>query len=228
MIKLAKNIFNFIKNKKYKRSYSQSGEDILLATLFNNVKSGFYIDVGACDPYFQSNTQYLYEKGWCGINIDANESSINKLNKKRTRDINICALINDEDKIFDYYLFKNPAYNGIFNNGKVPSQLVESKKVKSQTLTEILRINNVNEIEFLSIDVEGNELNVLKSLDFNLYKPKAILVESFNYEIDIDKSTTVSNYLYDNGYLYLSKTLTNTLYINKLYYKERFFDSTKI
>src|SRR6056297_1825951 len=83
---------------KFKRSFSQSGEDMILNNLFANIKKGVYIDLGANDPYFQSNTQYFYELGWKGINIDANPDSIKRLKKIRKRDINIVALIANELK----------------------------------------------------------------------------------------------------------------------------------
>jgi hypothetical protein len=70
-------------------SYSQSGEDMILDTIFYNQPKGTYIDIGANNPYVQSNTHFFYKKGWRGINIDALPGSMNKFRKVRPKDINI-------------------------------------------------------------------------------------------------------------------------------------------
>jgi len=70
----------FLFKKKYMRSYSSRGEDLILDSIFYDVKKGFYVDVGANNPWSASNTMFFYEKGWSGINIDATPGSMKLFN----------------------------------------------------------------------------------------------------------------------------------------------------
>lgn len=105
LINIKKNFNNFSR-----KSYSQFGEDLVLAT-FVNKKDGFYIDVGAYHPFKFSNTYYYYKKGWSGINIDAKPGSMGIFNKKRKKDINIEVGISKNEENLDFYIFKESAYN---------------------------------------------------------------------------------------------------------------------
>ena len=80
------------------KSYSQEGEDIILARIFGKQQNGFYVDVGAHHPYRFSNTYFFYKRGWKGINIDAMPGSMKIFNKYRPRDKNIEAGISDTKK----------------------------------------------------------------------------------------------------------------------------------
>ena len=227
---MIKKIFKKIKNKlrklfkvtKYQKSFAQSGEDLILNTLFCNKKKGFYIDVGANDPYFQSNTHYFYELGWQGINIDANPESIQKLKKIRKRDINIEALISNKDTNLKYFIFEKSAFNGIVYNENIPSKLKSTKIIKSKTLTNVLNNEKLITIDFLSIDAEGHDFEVLKSLDLSLIRPSVILIESLCFDINKDISSDISEYLRQWDYKYFCKTVTNTFYISKEFEKQRF------
>lgn len=208
--------------KKYNKSYAQSGEDLILNTIFNKVKKGTYIDVGACDPFFQSNTYFFYERGWSGINIDANEDSIKKLNHKRKRDKNILAFIHNVEKDIDYYFYQNPAYNGNTYNNNLPSKLIKTKKMKTLTLDKILQLEKFEQINFLSIDTEGNELNVLNSINLKKIRPQAIIIESFNTDIKNEIQTDITRFLLNNEYTLMCKTVTNCIYVSNEFLKERF------
>lgn len=215
-------IKRLIFKSRFKKSYAQSGEDMILHTIFANVKKGTYVDVGACDPYFQSNTQFFYGRGWSGINIDANENSINKLNKKRKRDKNILALIHNIEKELEFYFYENPAYNGCIYQENIPSRLMYIKKLKSTTLNALLANENLKKINFLSIDVEGNDRNVLSSLDLKNIRPQVIVVESFTTEIVNELNSDITGFLASYGYKFLCKTVTNSFYISKEFAEERF------
>lgn len=99
----------FFKNARL--SYSQSGEDMILDTIFCNIRKGVYVDIGANNPYVQSNTHYFYKSGWRGVNVDALPGSMVQFKKARPKDINIeCAISNSTDDL-TYYMFKPSFYN---------------------------------------------------------------------------------------------------------------------
>ncbi|MFM6476289.1 MAG: hypothetical protein ACKPGH_22810, partial [Dolichospermum sp.] len=101
-------------NSKYafhKISFSQDGEDIVIAELFNNKPEGFYVDVGAHHPQRFSNTYYFYLNGWSGINIDAMPGSMKIFDDLRPRDINLEIPISDKSEILTYYEFDETSIN---------------------------------------------------------------------------------------------------------------------
>ncbi|QWE04795.1 FkbM family methyltransferase [Polynucleobacter sp. JS-JIR-II-50] len=166
------------------RCYGQSGEDLVLDRLLNGKRMGFYIDVGAHHPTRFSNTYLFYKKGWSGINIDANPKSMELFNRRRSRDINIEVGIAKKNGLLTYYQFNEPALN-TFNEEEAqlkntqPYHLVKTVQVPVKKLGDILReyLPPHQMIDFLTIDVEGFEMQVLESNYWDSFRPMYILVE---------------------------------------------------
>jgi len=211
-------------NNKYafhKISFSQDGEDLVLAELFNNKSEGFYVDVGAHHPQRFSNTYYFYLQGWKGINIDAMPDSMKIFNTLRPKDINLEIPISDKSEVLTYYEFDEPAYNSFSldivqrrkdNNIKI----VAEKQLKTSKLAEILdkHLPTGESIDFLSVDVEGLDYQVLNSNNWEKYKPKVILVEDLELKslINIDDSK-IYHLLNDQGYTLTAKTLRTLIFV---------------
>lgn len=166
-------------------SYSQEGEDLVLRSYFKPGKKGFYIDVGAHHPFRFSNTYLFYKKGWRGINIDATPGSMKLFNKIRPEDINIESPVSNTHKKTSYYIFNEPALNS-FSSGLSKERANHTKykikkviKLKPRKLSEILdeKLPLNTKIDFMSVDVEGLEYNVLVSNNWKKYKPDYLLVE---------------------------------------------------
>jgi FkbM family methyltransferase len=198
-------------------SYSQEGEDMVLRSFYEGKKKykGFYVDVGAHHPYRFSNTLFFYKKGWKGINIEPTPGAIKAFNVFRRRDVNLNIGISSKiDKLL-FYCFNEPALNG-FSKELSEERDSASKKYKiikkievetyplSDVLDKYLRANQ--QIDFLTIDVEGLDLQVLKSNNWAKYKPAYILVED---RIDFTNLTgsEVYSYLQEQGYQLVAKTM---------------------
>jgi FkbM family methyltransferase len=204
------------------KSYSQEGEDMILKRLFEKKETGFYVDVGAHHPKRFSNTYYFYKKGWYGINIDAMPGSMDLFKKHRPRDINIEAAISDKKEVLIYYIFNEPALNGFCKeisesrNGSNSYFIDKKISIVTVTLDEILNkymlINK--EIDFLTIDVEGLDFNVIKSLNLNKYQPKVILIEILQSDLHDIHNNQITSYLYTYGYKIFSKSF-NTVFFKK-------------
>tara|TARA_B110000967_G_C18627521_1_gene431980 strand:+ start:37 stop:726 length:690 start_codon:yes stop_codon:yes gene_type:complete len=186
-----------------KKNYSLLGEDKFIEKYFRNKAKGFYIDVGCYHPLVGNNTQLLYRKGWSGINLDINYYSIKIFNFLRKRDINIhLGISNKKDRLTMYYRKEINMLNTLdekiakiyFKNG------YKKKDIQVNTLDYCIHKNfkKLNKIDFINIDVEGLELNVLKSLNFTIYKPQLVCVEIHNYKKL--KSNSVYNFLVKKGY----------------------------
>lgn len=211
--------------RQYKKSYSQSGEDMILNTIFNKVKKGFYVDIGANNPTMQSNTHFFYKKGWSGINIDALPGSMRKFNQLRHRDTNLEISISDSLEPLNYYMFSSSFFN-TFSKEVADSRkdkLIQIKNIQTKKLSYVLNkyLDN-KEIDFMSIDVEGFEIEVLKSNDWNKYRPKVIVLELFVNESESFENITLKTFLNSNGYFKFFSTPTNAFFIDKEYCNIRF------
>lgn len=182
-------IFNRLWVQTFFNSYSQRREDLIIDKLLNNKKQGFYVDVGAHDPFRFSNTKRFYDKGWRGINIDPNPSSIKKFITKRKRDMNLALGIGNKSGPLSFYEFF-PTTLSTFSQKEAKQyikkgfKLVAESKVTVRTLGAVLNEFCKNrQIDFLSVDTEGTDLEVLQSNNWKNFKPKVICVEtkgSFN------------------------------------------------
>jgi FkbM family methyltransferase len=166
-------------------SFSQTGEDLILS-FYLQEGIGFYIDVGANDPVKYSNTFALYLRGWHGIAIEANESLSRRYKSVRKRDICVNAALSDTE--FDAIFHRCEAHEvstidtATYEERRLkwnfrPQDQIE---VRTKTLTSVLLEvlpKAETQIDLLSIDVEGHELQVLRGLDFKLYRPRVIVVE---------------------------------------------------
>lgn len=169
-----------------KVSYSQEGEDMILAQIFECENNGFYVDVGAHHPQRFSNTYYFYLQGWRGINLDAMPGSMAIFNKMRARDINLEIAISDTRQKLTYYAFNEPALNGFCKHiaeefsKAAQFEIILETEIQTFTLAEVLDtyLPTNQTIDFLNVDVEGLDYQVLKSNNWHKYRPRIVLVES--------------------------------------------------
>ena len=170
-------------------SYAQNCEDVLLSRFFKGDSPQCYVDVGAGHPIFHSVTKHFYEAGWQGINIEPREQLWRQLQQERPRDTNLCCAVSDQPTILTFHEVTVPSDMSDDPSGisTLDAELaaayqragykVCSQTVANRRLTEILTEYNINEIGFLKIDVEGFELSVMRSLDWNRWRPRVVIAE---------------------------------------------------
>lgn len=202
-------------------SYSQEGEDMVLKKIFETDSSGFYIDIGAHHPKRFSNTYYFYKRGWKGINIDAMPGSMKLFNLIRSRDINLEIPVSNEKKILKYYVFNEPALNGFSkelsenrDGEDTQFKVIKTLQLETSRLDEILEkyVPKNQKISFLSIDVEGLDLEVLKSNNWLTYRPQYILVEIYNIELERLHECEIYNFLKSKNYKLVSKCVYTCIF----------------
>ena len=194
------------------RSYSQEGEDIFLNKLFQGRKSGFYVDVGACHPVVYSNTRLFYRRGWRGINIDPSPGFKTLFNRGRPRDTNLEIAIGTSRQPLDLYVFENGVLNTFdatqrdicLRNG---SKLLGTLPVKVERLDDVLGrfLPNGRTIDFMNIDVEASEHDVLSSNDWSRFRPRIVCVEIFRVRIEEMSQHSVGRLLAGAGYEFFAK-----------------------
>jgi len=193
--------------KYWRYYYSQFGEDAVLRELVGKKKNGIYIDVGCYHPRKFSNTYFLNKSGWSGINIDLEEDKIYLFKLLRPSDHNVVAAVSDLNtkvsiyKDREYSLGTTIEPNMIRNNIKF-----KTEQVHTQTLNSIIVKSKYSdkEIDLLSIDAEGHDFNVLRSIDLNKYKPKIIVIEDQSKDIEDIISRDLYRYLRANNYKLVS------------------------
>jgi FkbM family methyltransferase len=206
-------------------SFSQEGEDLILASFFGGKSGGFYVDVGAHHPLRFSNTYYFYSRGWEGMNIDAMPGAMAIFDRIRPRDINLEFAVSDERQVLTYYAFQEPAFNTFSKKladryeGVYKEKLLFKRDITTYTLAEILdrHLPRGRNIDFISVDVEGLDYQVLTSNDWQKYAPKIVLVEEHDIRgrslAEINE-LQIALFLRTHGYEVFSRTL-NTLIFGK-------------
>lgn len=204
----------------YKNFYfSQFGEDVVLRVLVGSEqKTGFYVDVGAYHPKHLSNTFYFYKKGWRGINIDANPNSIQLFNSVRSRDINVNAVISSQAEQVTFYGWDS-VYDTISKTEAAEVRKIHgpekwTKEVVTETLESVLDkfLPAGQNIDILTIDAEGLDLEVLKSNNWQKYKPRFLVVEEHESSLEKILSSEKVKYLNSLGYVLCSWTCVSLIF----------------
>ena len=173
-------------------SYSQFGEDLVILNHFSDFdnSTGRFVDVGAFHPFKYSNTMLLSKLGWRGINIDCDQAKMRQFDKLRPGDENVCAAVSDASRDMIWIEYPLGVTNRLADAaekdllsvcGETPLKI---SPVKAMTLTDIIEHSSFRRQHFhyLNVDCEGQDLSVLKGLDFSRYQPELITVEALTKE----------------------------------------------
>ena len=215
----------YIRHKGFldRKSYSQWGEDQFIVQYFKDKVKGIYLDIGCFNPFMYSNTCLLHKNGWSGINIDINPTSIDLFNIARPNDFNICTTINDEKKSFDVYLDDpfspvNTLDRKFYENlGKPFFNNKRNLKVESKAIDEVISLSGIrDEIDFINIDVEGNDYKILTLLKIDKLKPKLISIETHNVDgSESENHQYIRDFLSKNGFNIFQRVGPTTLFDRK-------------
>lgn len=198
--------------------FSHSGEDAILQAIFrqklDKKEKGFFIDIGAYHPYEASNTYLFYINGWTGINIDACPGSMKAFNKIRPKDINLEMGIGEKEDILTYYFIDGHSSMNSFSKENL-LQIGMWEHVKKEIPIKVLPLSHVlskysgefNTIDLLNIDVEGFDLEVIKSNDWSKYKPKVIVIELYCKNIRDLETNETAIFLCNIGYEIVGKNV---------------------
>jgi len=188
-------------------SWSQGGEDLALLSLLG-MKLGSYLDIGSHHPSRFSVTRHLYQRGWSGVNVEANSALIPEFNKKRKKDINLWNAVGPEAS-YNLTIFKEPAISTTNKDWKEKfilenQQISRIDIVPGITIREILdKYFQDKQCNLLTIDIEGADFEALKTIDFktlnkNKY-PDYILLET-TPPVAVALNTESVIYAIENGY----------------------------
>lgn len=225
MINLVARLLRFWKHElvdsRPKLSYSQTGEDIILDFLLGGKRSGFYVDVGAYHPRYLSNTYLFYKKGWRGINIEPNFERFRIFERERKGDINLNIGIGEkagerEFFVFDVDTLSTFSRETAENYKKLGHKIIKVRQVGVMPLAAVLdKYAAGKRIDFMSIDTEGCEMEILRTNDWKKHRPNFIVLETMEYNGDIfakKLNSVLDPFMKDVGYTKVADTNINTIY----------------
>jgi FkbM family methyltransferase len=201
-------------------SYSQNAEDIRLWRVFRMTESGFYVDIGAADPYVDSVTRLFYEHGWSGINVEPSPC-FEALSEARTRDVNLRVAVGESEGPVPFFL--TYPYLGMSTvdpsvHAQVPEAIerIEETVVPQRRLDSILREHAAGRtIHFLKVDVEGAERQVLESSDWVSFRPIVVIAEAVESCSTSSTHEKWESLLLDAGYRFAAFDGINRFYVEQ-------------
>lgn len=205
-----------------RKFYAQNAEDVYLLSLLRNDKIKFYIDVGCNHPFRDNNTYLFYKMGWRGINIDALPENISLCKRMRKRDVNLNYGVHESGAIIDYWEFDESAVN-TFDQESAKRAIERGRVLKRKRVINVLPLADILDehldkhqtISFMSVDVEGVDLQVLKSNDWEKYRPKCVLVEINDLLLNNNwNEHEIVEYLISMGYTPYGKTINNWIFVD--------------
>ena len=209
-----------------RRSFAQQGEDLILYNLLRHdlgIETPSYLDIGAGDPALSNNTYALYLTGSRGVLVEPNPVLVRKLKAVRPGDVVVaCGVGLREPTDADYFVIRGRWPLNTFSREAVAEYRRQSAKdpVENVLKMPLVPINRLiadcfgGAPDLLSIDIEGMDLAVLRTVDFRAHRPAAICAETKKPGMSHD-STPVARLLRGKGYLACAGSLYNTIFVDR-------------
>lgn len=227
-VKKAEKFYDFIKGRS-KISYSQFGEDIIVENFFKTFfkkNNPTYFDIGTNDPVIGNNTYLLYTNQSFGVCVEPDPVLFEKIKSRRPLSVNINAGIGIDDATEgSLYIFPSP-YTGWNTFSKAEAEIkVKQSGIQYKSIVQVPFIS-INQLikehfksspDFISIDVEGLDFEILKTIDFSLYRPTMFCIETTFFDVNHkgEKNTVISDFMIRNGYVVYADTYINTIFVRK-------------
>ena len=216
-----------------KKSYSISNVDLVIDRLFRDIEKGVYIDVGCNHPIKYNNTYLLYKRGWTGINIDLDETSIKEFNIIRKKDHNVQKMVGslDGEEKEIYYYHERSAINTLSKElaEKRTTKPREIIKKTATTLNKIIENSPYRnkKINLMSIDIENYEYEALKNFNFERYRIDIIITECtdmsqskleiYNQSLEYIINTDLYKLLKKNNYKLINWVNSDLIFVKNDY-----------
>ena len=211
------------------RTYAQHGDDIVILNIFDTlgIAKPSYLDIGAHHPFEISNTALLYARGCRGVNVEANPNLIDAFYRQRPEDINLNVGVADQPGTMTFFKISDQSGLNTFDP-KRAAEIVERGKfgIKEQIPINVVTISQIVQEhcggvfpDLLTIDVEGFDFPILKSIDYNDSFPKVIVVEC-NSESALRE---ISTFLHSKNYMFYFRASVNLFFLHNTL-KHRLFE----
>jgi FkbM family methyltransferase len=184
------NLLKYFIKQKYEKNENKL--ILFLKDYFIEKKNGLYIDVGCYHPFKLSNTRFLHNKGWSGINIDISKKSIDLFRIARKKDINLNIGIGNKNKMSDAYVHKKLFHANTLDYSHAQKFLkkIIKEKINVLTLDSVIdKYAKNKKIDFIDIDCEGKDLEALQGLNLSKNDIELISIEMHGYDNNTKKKS---------------------------------------
>lgn len=189
---------------------SVSPECELVWQFFGQRRDGFFVDVGANEPHKNSQSWFLEERGWRGILVEPQAQFCERLRQFRpaSRVFQVACGAPDSPPEMTFFVAERPGHSGLVKNRvEAETKYVRTETVKIMTLDAILQQAGDPKLDFVSIDVEGTQLDVLKGFNLHRHRPVLLLVEDHLHEL------SAHTFIRKQGYRLIKRTGLNNWYV---------------
>lgn len=222
----------FTKPREWKKSYSQCGEDLVIDFLLwaLGVHLPSYLDIGANHPRYLSNTYYFYRKGARGVLVEPNPQLADLIRRVRPRDVCANVAVGAASKPpLDFYIL-NPAGLSTFDGDDARKHEADKvAKIERVIPTPVVAINDLiaqhcpKAPDFLSLDVEGMDIEILTAIDFAKWRPKVLCLETLTFESNGrgQKIQPILDLMRERNYIVYADTYLNTIFVDQQTWETR-------
>ena len=208
----------------YRKSWSQCGEDLIMRYLFDllQIARPSYIDIGAHHPWYYNNTYLFYRQGARGVNVEPDPSLYAGLRRGRRHDVNLNMGIGPRAAEMDFYVMSSRTLNtfSAIEARKYVEQrglrIVDTRRIRVQTFSQAVGAHMGRTPDLVSLDVEGLELDILRSIDFSENRPHVFCIETLSYaggDGSGVKNSEIHALMLENGYMLYADTYINSVYV---------------
>jgi FkbM family methyltransferase len=201
-------------------SYAQNFEDVMLRRALQDIDRGFYVDIGAADPDVDSVTRWFYEQGWRGINVEPDPRYFQRLEERRPEDRNLRCVIGAANKNVIFNIAARVGWST--GSAERSAEITNLRGVATRpilvpaiTLDQLLVQCCGREIDFLKIDAEGMEDEILGSASFAVQRPRIIVVEATLLDSQLPSHQRWEPKLLDKGYKFAWFDGLNRFYVRR-------------
>ena len=206
-------------------SYSQLGEDRMIEWALDllGIKMPTYLDIGTNHPRYLNNTYLFYKKGCKGVCVEPNPILCKKIRQKRKRDVCMQAGILPSDKADMPFLVMSEDTLSTFSESHAESfqrcgyEIVRTVRVPIVNINTIIQRHFGDRPDFISLDVEGCELEIVKNINC---RPPLWCVETVDFET-IEKENEIIEYFVSNEYMIFADTFLNTIFVDRQAWRKR-------
>lgn len=209
-------------------TFAQCGEDIIVSYVFSlrGISKPTYIDIGAHHPFRLSNTALFYQRGSRGVNIEPNPEQFSSFLKYRSQDINLNVGIGGSESTQTFYCLEDAPLS-TFSAAEAAAFQRHGHKLKAELQLQVLPIGKIitdhcngRFPDFMNLDVEGFETEILSSVDFINDYPKVICIETANYSPTGNgpKRHELMSFLEKKNYFLYADTNLNSIYVHRVFW----------
>jgi FkbM family methyltransferase len=224
---------NKLKEINKKVSYSQCGEDLIIDFIFTTLKieSPTYLDLGAHHPYYLSNTAFFYLKNSFGVSVEPDPDLFKLIKNERPNEISLNVGVGIEGSEFaDFYIMNIPTLNTFSKSEAERYASYPGKSIKEVIMLPILTVNQIIQSNFkgkapnfVSLDVEGMDFEIVNSYEFDKYRPEVFCIETLTYTEDNTerKLNNIIEYMLNKDYFLYADTYINSIFVDKKKWSKR-------